>query len=107
MPFGQSSGLAQAEPGALLETEHFIFKALPDAPSDLVPDPEQIQEIGLFYESVIKDLEEGFGGQVRDKITVVYGGTAAMAQAIGRSYNHIPARNLHLPLAVTRCFTSL
>jgi hypothetical protein len=76
--FGQGSGLAQAEPGALLETEHFIFKALPDAPSDLVPDPEQIQKIGLFYESVIQDLEEGFGGQVRDKITVVYGGTAAM-----------------------------
>ena len=62
----------------LLETEHFIFKAFPQASPDLVPPPDALKEIADLHERMVQTMEREFGGKVEKKITVVYGGTAAM-----------------------------
>jgi len=65
--FGQGSGLAQSEPGALLESEHFTIYFQNE------PNPEVRQEIVNFYEQVASTLEEKFSGKIKDKIQLNLG----------------------------------
>ena len=79
----------------LCTSEHFILKAFPGSPSDAIPSSKETQEFCNFYERVIEELRGKFGGELKGKITVVFGGKQAQGTG-GRTVAEVYSSKLPL-----------